>query len=166
MQTMRYFEGLRTYEELKKEYRRLARKLHPDFGGDAEEFKKMAAEYDEAVKNLNRTGETRKTAEGREYQYKETADPAEYRDIIDKMLHWNVNIEIIGSWLWVSGETYSHRKELKAMHFGFSGKKKAWYYHSEPFRKESSKRFSLDDLRNIYGSETVKEAAERRAEIA
>lgn len=161
----RYFDGCHTAEELKKEYRKLAKELHPDRGGSAEEFAAMQNEFEKAWEILK---DTHTTKEGKTYtsteQTTESAD--EFMDIINKMVTWNVSIEIIGTWLWVSGETYSHRKELKAMHFGFSGKKKAWYFHSEPFKKESSKRFSLDDLRNIYGSETVKEAAERRAEIA
>ena len=33
-------------EEIKKAYRKLAQKHHPDKGGDAEMFKKISASYD------------------------------------------------------------------------------------------------------------------------
>ena len=34
-----YFNNVRTLEELRKEYKRLAKIYHPDCGGDAEIFK-------------------------------------------------------------------------------------------------------------------------------
>ena len=60
---MKYFKNCHTAEELKKEYRKLAMKLHPDIGGDGEEFKAMQAEFEklwERLKNVhqNAKGET------------------------------------------------------------------------------------------------------------
>ena len=43
---MKYFTNCKTAEELKKAYRTWAKKLHPDLGGNAEEFKVMQAEYE------------------------------------------------------------------------------------------------------------------------
>ena len=42
---MKYLSETRTIEEAKKKYRSLAKKMHPDVGGDEEEFKILAAEY-------------------------------------------------------------------------------------------------------------------------
>ena len=38
---MKYFTNCKTKKKKKKEYRRLAKQLHPDLGGDTEEFKVM-----------------------------------------------------------------------------------------------------------------------------
>ena len=50
---MKYFNNIHTAEELKKAFREYTVKLHPDKGGNAEEFAAMMAEYEEAAKNLN-----------------------------------------------------------------------------------------------------------------
>lgn len=158
----RYFDGCHTAEELKKEYRKLAKELHPDRGGNAEDFAAMQNEFEKAWEILK---DTHTTKEGKTYTSTEqtTESAEEFMDIINKMVTWNVSIEIIGTWLWVSGDTYNHRDELKQMHFGFSGKKKAWYFHRDDYKKRTKKHFDLDDLRHIYGSEEVKT---RQEEIA
>ena len=47
---MKYFNNITTPEELKKQFRAYCVTMHPDKGGDPEEFKKMVAEYQAAVK--------------------------------------------------------------------------------------------------------------------
>ena len=54
---MKYFTNITTPEELKKQFRTLATKLHPDRGGNAEEFKKMMAEYMAISKDFDRAKE-------------------------------------------------------------------------------------------------------------
>lgn len=48
---MKYFENITTAEELKKQFRAYCVSMHPDKGGDPEEFKAMFAEYEQAAKN-------------------------------------------------------------------------------------------------------------------
>jgi hypothetical protein len=43
---MKYFKNVQNAEELKKEYKRLARENHPDMGGDIEIMKAINAEFD------------------------------------------------------------------------------------------------------------------------
>lgn len=50
---MKYFNNINNAEDLKKRFRELSITLHPDRGGNAEEFAAMLAEYEEAAKNLN-----------------------------------------------------------------------------------------------------------------
>ena len=52
-QDMKYFVNINTAEELKKRFRELSITLHPDRGGNAEDFVAMLAEYEEAAKNFN-----------------------------------------------------------------------------------------------------------------
>ena len=48
---MKYFNNITTAEELKNKFRNYCVSMHPDKGGDPEEFKTMLAEYEEAAKN-------------------------------------------------------------------------------------------------------------------
>ena len=49
---MRYFTNCKTAEELRKEFHRLAKELHPDNGGNAEDFKAMKAEFEKALETV------------------------------------------------------------------------------------------------------------------
>ena len=62
---MKYFNNITTAEELKKQFRNYCVTMHPDKGGDPEEFKAMLAEYEEAAKNCGAwTKETREEVQG------------------------------------------------------------------------------------------------------
>ena len=54
---MKYFNNITTPEELKKQFRTLSIKLHPDRGGNAEEFREMMAEYMAISKDFDRAKE-------------------------------------------------------------------------------------------------------------
>lgn len=62
---MKYFNNITTAEELKKQFHSYCLTMHPDKGGDPEEFKAMLAEYEEAAKNCGAwTKETREEVQG------------------------------------------------------------------------------------------------------
>ncbi|WP_277935594.1 J domain-containing protein [Parablautia muri] len=85
------------------------------------------------------------------------------REMLQKVIHFDgITLEIIGNWLWISGNTYQYRKELKDLGFKFAGQKKSWYWHSEAFRKRSHKKLSMEDIRNYYGSTEVETNGTKR----
>lgn len=49
---MKYFANITTADELKKAFRTLCQTMHPDKGGNADEFKTMLNEYQTAAQNL------------------------------------------------------------------------------------------------------------------
>jgi len=55
---MKYFVNFPyTAESLKSEYRELCKKLHPDTGGNAQDFAEMMNEYEQVTNDLNRANE-------------------------------------------------------------------------------------------------------------
>lgn len=149
-----YFKDCKTQEELKKEYHKLCKQLHPDNGGNIEEFKTMKAEFETAWANV---GNVFRTAAGETYT-KQTEETAEmFENIIENIIHWtDCNIEICGTWLWITGNTYNHRDDLKKMRFGWSKKKSAWYYHKERYHKKGRRELEMDDIRAMFGSSPIK----------
>lgn len=62
---MKYFKDVNNPEELKKAFRAYCVTMHPDKGGNAEEFKAMLNEYEQAAKNCGAwTKETREEVQG------------------------------------------------------------------------------------------------------
>ncbi|MNY28341.1 hypothetical protein D3C86_1623120 [compost metagenome] len=87
---------------------------------------------------------------------KEIRFSEEYRKIIEQIVNLDgIVIELVGLWIWVTGQTYPVRAELKTAGLFFAPKKQAWYYRSEDLKELRGGRKSLDEIRSKYGSEVV-----------
>ena len=145
---MTYFTTCRTLEELKKEYRRLCMIHHPDRGGDAATMAAINNEYDEAFSRMQRTGTQQKQA---------PEAPEAFRAVISLLVILDgLKIEICGSWIWVSGNTYPNREALKAAGLRYSKSKAAWYWRpAESAEYRSRGRSTMEEIRSKYGSQVV-----------
>ncbi len=91
---------------------------------------------------------------------------SEYETIWERLknVHTSLNdieVEICGSWIWVSGNTREHKEILKNLKFRYAHKKQAWYYHTEPYRKKSKRELTLDEIRDMFGSQQYTAKQER-----
>ncbi len=147
---MTYFTNCETLEELKKEYKKLAMANHPDMGGDEETMKAVNAEYDKVfikVKNVHRN------KDGETYTKENTETANEFKDIIEKLIKMNgIEIEIIGCFIWVSGDTKPNKDAIKAMGFRWHSDKKMWYKAPESYRKKSKAQYSIEEIRDMFGT--------------
>jgi curved DNA-binding protein CbpA len=147
---MIYFKDCRTIEEVKAMYKLLAKQHHPDCGGDTATMQQVNAEYAFVCAKILK-GENL-SAEDTDEQIRMSE---EYRQVIEQIINLpGIEIEIVGMWIWVTGDTKPVKQQLKDAGFFFASKKVAWYYRSEEFRTKGGKK-TLDEIREKYGSEKV-----------
>ena len=76
--------------------------------------------------------------------------------MIENLIHFeNVKIEIIGEWIWLSGNTREYKERIKELGFRWSQNKVAWYFHEGTYKKRSKNNFSLNELREKFGTHEV-----------
>jgi len=136
------FKGIEGINEAKKVYKELAKKLHPDVGGSNEVFKLLNEVYNNILEhglNFINDGEF----------------DLELEKIISKILHFeNIIIEVIGTWIWLSGDTKNIKEILKGLNFKWASKKKMWYYGE--MKGKSPQQKSMEDIKAKYGCQEVK----------
>jgi len=136
------FENVTGLNEAKKIFKKLAKELHPDVGGCEESFKILKNVYDDIV-------------EHKIYFSNESKIDLELEKIISQILHFeNITIELIGSWIWISGDTKTIKEKLKELNFKWASKKKMWYYGEMKGRNPKQK--SMSEIKSKYGCETLK----------
>ena len=156
---MKYFKNIKDIKELKKEYKRLAFENHPDRGGKLEVMQEINNEY-EKLTILLKT----KSAKQEQQQGEPTAEDIrrareqakEFIHIIDKIINLDgIIVEIMGDWIWLTGNTFRHKDFIKECGFYYASKKRAWYLKPADYVAKSRKNYSLDDIKNLHGCTTI-----------
>lgn len=148
MTTLQYFDidCISTIEELKTAYRELCKKCHPDHNPeiDDEPIKIINAEY-VVLKQLFETNRF----EGAKNQENEIDQI--FIKMYFKICHLPLTIELVGNWIWVTGNTYAFKKQLLESGYTYLGGKKCWCLHPPEYKAFKSKK-SLDEIKTKYGS--------------
>lgn len=74
---------------------------------------------------------------------------------IEKIEDDGINKEVVGSWIWVSGDTWKHKETLKKLGFKWASKKKMWYYTEQTRKRYGRKEYQMDEIKQKYGSRTL-----------
>ena len=148
-----------TQEQIKSTYKKLSRQYHPDLGGSEEMMKILNNAYD-SLKHHDGDGSTSSSTSSSNLS-------ATMNDILNKVkkaVDDDVTIEIVGNWIWVSGNTYPIKEVLKEIGFKFSGSKKMWFYAPYKTKRTYRKEIAMDTIRQRYGSELI--SGEKTKKIA
>ena len=141
-----------TYKALKQAYREACKIHHPDFGGSTEMMQLVNAAYE--VLNNSEWSIDEQTEANETVSLTETI-----KDMLNKAAYPGLKAELVGTWLWITGNTYKYKKQLKEAGFRFSHGKCAWYYHEDTgYRRYHKKSYDLDDIRSKYGSKDLNTA--------
>ena len=128
-----YLKSAKNLQELKKLYFTLSKKYHPDItGGDLRIMQAINNEYD-YLKTVLKNEIPKNDSEKK--QYNETSASMDaFREILNQLLKYpNITIEIIGSWLWISGNgTFAIKDEIlyNKLKCKYSKAQKKFYWFS------------------------------------
>ncbi len=132
--------------DLKSAYRAACKKYHPDINPHGLELMKVInTAYAFLKKNMDKWSHNQQTDD--------ISITEVLQEVFDKIKHFvNIESEVCGSWLWVSGETWRYKKELKAAGLRWAPKKHQWYWRPEGYRKKSRRVLSMGEIRTMFGS--------------
>ncbi len=131
--------GQYTLDNIKQLYRKLASMNHPDKGGNTETMQLINTAFTEFCRyfETNQTLDINQNHDipGINFEFLNTL----------KSLQGLV-IEVCGYWVWLSGDSYTHREIIKNLGFKFSGSKKRWYWSP-----------TIDDIHYCRGNKSMKQ---------
>ena len=150
----KWFTKCKYAEQGKDLYRELVKKYHTDNGAqDDSIIKEINAEFSEwwkTHKHLHYSEENQS-----EYTKDTTETVEDFIEIIRNLSTLpGLTVEQIGRWLWITGNTFPVREQLKTFGCRWSSGKKQWYWTKEPYHNYSSHK-SFGRLRSQYGSHNV-----------
>ena len=147
-----YFFGVLTVDAIKKHYRQLAMLHHPDIGGDHETMQEINKQYHKALKGCH--GQTTQTDTGKEYAYR--YDEALEQSVVEAIAKLialqmpNVTIALIGTWVWIVGDTKPYKDAIKAIGCKWHRTRECWFFSAHPHKGFYS-RSGFDGLAARYG---------------
>lgn len=156
----KYFADCADLAEAKRRYIELVKKHHPDAGGDTKTMQDINAEWS-LFQARGATAEARRRQQDAHAEGKKSA--ADYHDldqvegILKEKIEFALNldgveVELMGLWVWISGNTKAHKEAIKANGgWKWSPTKSTWYFAGVP--SFNRKPQSLDSIRDTYGSQ-------------
>ena len=157
---MKWFnqEDLKDINTLRAAYKRLLIKYHPDNNTQDTTgmMQEINAEYDLLFQKLKDTYEHSDIYEKQTDRQKQAYDwekDKQLRAIIAALSKFaGLEIELCGTWVYVRGETYPYKKELKVLGMNYNRQKKCWIIHFDDYYKYHKKSVSMSHIRDKYGS--------------
>ena len=138
-------------EQIKQQYRKASLKYHPDRNAAGLEMMKAVNVAYQFLVELAYNGSEKPIPEEVNPEYGEELNAALSAVVgLD-----GLEIEVCGSWVWLTGKTKDHKSAIKEAGYWWAKKKVAWYFRPADYKSKGRGKFSLDDIRTKYGSDQV-----------
>lgn len=168
MNSNKYFTPGMTVAQIKSAYHKLALANHPDRGGDTATMQEINAAYQRALQSVDGSVSYDENNEPHEYHYnaKRESEVVEFIDQLCKsgVLSAEVESMLIGTWVWMTGDTKPVKEMLKGLGMKWHSKRIAWYWHPAGYRSFYNKNASLESLAAHYGASRLANKAKEDAE--
>ena len=150
---MNHFKDCANVESIKFTYRKLCMNHHPDRpNGSTVMMQDINHQYQLALKSVH--GKSSASTDGEEHVYYYNADTeGKLMELINQLLKLqmvDVEIALIGTWLWVYGNSKAYKNQLKELGCSWHFKRKCWYFHTGKHRSRNSNA-DFDELGQKYG---------------
>ena len=95
-----------------------------------ETMQEINTEYDrlfKVLKNQHENGNAGQGSTNTDYNSMkyDFAEDEKLREMLNKIIHFTgIDIELVGAWIWLSGNTYACKKEIKELGFKWDSQKK------------------------------------------
>ena len=159
---MKHFSSVTSLDELKLQYKKLAFKNHPDRGGKTEVMQEINSEYEQLLNRIINEASKDQYQDSSENGRGFWSSRSEHSEVekkvkqaIDAIINLDsLDIEIIGVWVWVSGDTKQHKDKLKEAGFVWNRVQCKWVFIGK--KSNGRGRMTLDQMRDLHGSQKVK----------
>lgn len=163
-----FFAGIKNVADIKKLYHKLALLYHPDRpGGNLQTMQELNRQYQEALRRAD--GQTHVGEDKKEHTYHyEEVKEQDIIDFIDRLINSGVlnngcEAYLIGTWVWIMGDTKPNKDTLKELHCRWHSKRECWYYTPDERRHFYSNK-GLESLAAQYGASKVAGRKQKREE--
>ena len=138
-------------EEIKRQYLQLCKEHHPDLGGSVEDMAQINAEYDYLCKFHSHIHESANGGTYEKYDEDNQEIPADFINLISHLVTLRgITVEVVGRFVWVGGNTYANKDEIKGLGMKWSKPRKMWYYSPTPYKHVHSD-LDYDEIKAKYG---------------
>ena len=140
---------------VKATYKKLCSKYHPDRNPSGLEMMKSINVAYSALKD-----QTLKIEEN--FNDVEAFDE-DLSDAINAVIDLEgVEVEVCGSWVWLTGDTKAHKDAIKKAGYFWASKKKSWFFRPANYKSVSRGTYSMDKIRATHGTTQVRRTEKPR----
>ncbi len=134
-------------------YRLACKKYHPDRNPAGLEMMKIInVAYDalEDIRNGASFDSSIKQALGDEFY------GDELNNALNAIINLGLNVEVCGSWVWVSGNTKLHKTTLKEAGYKWAPQKEMWHFRPAGYKSFNRGKWNMETIRARHGSQLIK----------